>query len=205
MVIHPLARTTPAIRAEINAQRGCKQVDLADKYNVTPQTIRKWQNRDEFTDKSHRPHRLQTKLSEQQETLVVELRKLLLLPLDDLLVVVREFIHPEATRSGIHRTLQRYGVSNLKALLRERNGDTQSDKHKTFKDYALGFVHVDVKYLFVGIDRATRWVYLEILPDKSARSAKRFLKSTDQEGALYHHQSDDRQWQGIHRSFYRQW
>ena len=45
---------------------------------------------------------------------------------------------------------------------------------KTFKDYAPGFVHVDIKYLpqmagetvrrylFVAIDRATRWVYLRI-------------------------------------------
>ena len=43
---------------------------------------------------------------------------------------------------------------------------------KAFKDYAPGFPHVDVKYLpqmpdedsrrylFVAIDRATRWVYL---------------------------------------------
>ena len=189
MVIHPQARTTPQLRAEIKAQRGRKkQKELARQYNVTPQTIRKWQNRDEFTDKSHRPHRLQTKLSEHQEMLVVELRKLLLLPLDDLLVIVREFIHPEATRSGIHRTLRRHGVSNLKALLREKNADTAPDKPKTFKDYAPGFVHVDVKYLpqmadesrrkylFVAIDRATRWVYLEILPDKSARSAKGFLQ-----------------------------
>nr|WP_294105603.1 hypothetical protein [Thiolapillus sp.] len=121
MVIHPQARTTPKLRAEIKAQRDRKQVDLAKQYNVTPQTIRKWQNRDEFTDKSHRPHRLQTKLSEHQEMLVVELRKLLLLPLDDLLVIVREFIHPEATRSGIHRTLRRHGVSNLNALLRAEN------------------------------------------------------------------------------------
>ena len=118
MVIHPQARTTPKLRAEIKAQRDRKQVDLAKQYNVTPQTIRKWQNRDEFTDKNHRPHRLQTKLSEHQEMLVVELRKLLLLPLDDLLVIVREFIHPEATRSGIHRTLRRHGVSHLNALLR---------------------------------------------------------------------------------------
>ncbi len=100
-------------------------MDLAKQYNVTPQTIRKWQNRDEFTDKSHRPHRLQTKLSEHQEMLVVELRKLLLLPLDDLLVIVREFIHPEATRSGIHRTLRRHGVSNLNALLRAENEEEQ--------------------------------------------------------------------------------
>ncbi|WP_419615008.1 hypothetical protein [Thiolapillus sp.] len=62
MVIHPQARTTPKLRAEIKAQRDRKQVDLAKQYNVTPQTIRKWQNRNEFTDKSHRPHRLQTKL-----------------------------------------------------------------------------------------------------------------------------------------------
>ena len=49
--------------------------------------------------------------------LVVELRKLLLLPLDDLLVIVREFIHPEVTRSDIHRTLRHHWVSNLNALL----------------------------------------------------------------------------------------
>ena len=98
--------------------------------------------RDEFTDKSHRPHRLQTKLSEHQEMLVVELRKLLLLPLDDLLVIVREFIHPEATRSGIHRTLRRHGVSNLNALLRAENEEeAQPAKRKTFKDYARAGIY----------------------------------------------------------------
>jgi len=187
MVIHPQARTTPQIRKEIKAQRNRRQTDLAQQYNVTTQTIRKWQRRDVFTDKSHRPHRLQTKLSEHQEMLVVELRKLLLLPLDDLLVIVREFIHPQASRSGIDRTLRRHGVSNLKAMLKEQQGDTQPKK-KTFKDYAPGFVHIDVKYLpqmadedsrkylFVAIDRATRWVYLEVLPNKSASQSKAFLK-----------------------------
>jgi len=54
--------------------------------------------------------------------------------------------------------------------------------------YVPGFVHVDVKYLpqmldqdqrtdlFAAIDRATRWVYVEILADKSARSASGFFK-----------------------------
>ena len=63
MVIHPQASTTPKLRTETKAQRDRKQVDLARQYNVTLQTIRKWQNRDEFTDNSHHPHRLQTKLS----------------------------------------------------------------------------------------------------------------------------------------------
>lgn len=59
---------------------------------------------------------------------------------------------------------------------------------KAFKNYEPGFVHVDVKYLpqmpdedarrylFAAIDRATRWVYVEILPSKSAREARGFLE-----------------------------
>ncbi len=47
----------------------------------------------------------------------MELHKTLLLPLDGLLVVTREFIHPEVSRSGLDRCLRRHGVSNLKALL----------------------------------------------------------------------------------------
>ncbi len=34
MVIHPQARTTPKLRAEIKAQRDRKQVDLAKQYDV---------------------------------------------------------------------------------------------------------------------------------------------------------------------------
>ena len=44
---------------------------------------------------------------------MVALRETLLLPLDDLLVVTREFIHPEVSRSGLDRCLRRHGVSNL--------------------------------------------------------------------------------------------
>jgi len=41
MVIHPQARTTPQLRAEIKAQRDRKkQKELTRQYNVTPQTIR---------------------------------------------------------------------------------------------------------------------------------------------------------------------
>ena len=32
------------------------------------------------------------------------------------------------------------------------------------------------KYLFVAIDRASRWVYLDIFPDKTAASAQSFLE-----------------------------
>jgi transposase InsO family protein len=66
----------------------------------------------------------------------------------------------------------------------EDNGDAK--KKKTFKDYEPGYIHVDVKYLpkmpdeenrkyLLAIDRASRWVYLDIFPDKSAKSAETFL------------------------------
>ncbi len=118
MVIHPEARTTPQIRAEIKASTHLTQTALAEKYNVSVQTLRKWQKREETLDKSHRPDRLQTTLSAIQEDIVVMLRKTLFLPLDDLLVVTKEFINSKATRSGINRTL----AINLKRdkMMRQR-------------------------------------------------------------------------------------
>ena len=60
---------------------------------------------------------------------------------------------------------------------------------KPFRDYEPGFVHVDIKYLpqmpdeterrylFVAIDRATRWVYLEVRKSQSAKEAQGFLQN----------------------------
>ena len=185
MNIHPQSRTTPQIRAEIN-DSDLSQRNLADKYNISRSTVCKWKKRKEMIDLSHRPHNLQTQLTQSQEAVVVELRRSLLLPLDDLVVITREFIHKGATRSGIHRTLVRNNVSNLNELKKLLNNG-EGEKKKNFKDYAPGFVHIDIKYLpkmqdedsrtylLVAIDRATRWVYLDIYPDKSANSAQKFL------------------------------
>lgn len=127
-------------------------------------------------------------MTRQQEHIAVLARKLLLLSLDDLLVVVRTFLNPDVSRSGLDRCLRRHGVSNLKALVAEQQGPQQKDKHKQFKDYDPGFLHLDIKYLpmmpdqstrrylYVAIDRATRWVYLEVLDDKKAKTAAGFLK-----------------------------
>ncbi|MBK1650330.1 IS481 family transposase [Rhabdochromatium marinum] len=184
--LHKNARTTPAVRAELQAST-LPNSALARQYGISEPTVAKWRGRESTADASHRPKRLQTNLTPAQEAIVVELRKTLLLPLDDLLAVSREFISEAVSRSGLDRCLRRHGVSNLKALMpaEERPKDTEK---KTFKDYEPGFVHVDIKYLpqmpdeasrqylFVAIDRATRWVYVEILPTKSAKHAQAFLK-----------------------------
>ena len=184
--LHKRARTTPAVREEIR-HSPLSERTLAQKHGVSRATVRKWKHRDSSQDGSHRPHTLQTTLSPAQEAIVVELRKTLWLPLDDLVAVTREFIHPDVSRSGLDRCLRRHGVSNLQAL-RPPPPDTPS---KTFKDYEPGYVHVDIKYLpalegaprqylFVAIDRATRWVYLALKPDQTAASARAFLDALTQ-------------------------
>jgi transposase InsO family protein len=183
--LHQNARTTPAIRQELR-QSTKSDRELAREYNLHRATVRKWRRRETGQDASHRPHRIHATLSPVQEQVVVALRQTLLRPLDDLLAVTREFIHPAVSRSGLDRCLRRHGVSNLSALIPHPEGEAQPVK--TFKDYAPGFVHIDVKYLpqmpdeaahqylFVAIDRASRWVYVEILPEKTAANARDFLQ-----------------------------
>jgi transposase InsO family protein len=180
-----MARTTPRTRAEIRASSAPLTV-LAERYNVTEATARKWRDRQDAQDRSHRPHKLSTTLSAAQEMLVVELRRTLLLALDDLLVVIREFINPAVSRSGLDRCLRRHGVSDLKSL--QPAIECPAKPQKTFKDYEPGFLHMDIKYLpqmpdetrrrylFVAIDRATRWVFMRTYSDQSERSSTDFLR-----------------------------
>ena len=184
IALHKNARTTPAVRAEIAASAQSASA-LARRYGITEQTVYKWKTREVFGDRSHTAHRLQTQLSPAQEVVVVYLRRTLLLPLDDLLAVTREFLCPAVSRSGLDRCLRRHGVGNLNAL----KPTTPQEPHKAFKSYEPGFMHMDVKYLpqmqdeakrrylFVAIDRATRWVFVAIKPNKTAASAKAFLNA----------------------------
>ena len=184
IALHKQARTTPAVRAEIAASADSVAV-LAKRFNVTPATVYKWKSRESVHDRSHTAHALQTTLTAAQEAVVVELRRTLLLPLDDLLAVTREFLCADVSRSGLDRCLRRHGVGNLHAL----KPAELKQPHKAFKSYTPGYLHMDVKYLpqmpdeqrrrylFVAIDRATRWVFVAIKSDKTAASARSFLKA----------------------------
>lgn len=183
--LHSQARTTHLIREEIRTSK-LSQAALARLYNVSRQTIRKWQERESPVDGSHCPHTLKTTLTPAQELIVVELRTTLLLPTDDLLAVTREFINPAVSRAGLGRCLRRHGVSDLRDLVAVQESDTPAPK-KTFKNYEPGYLHIDIKYLpqmpdedsrrylFVAIDRATRWVYIDIYADQSDSSSVDFL------------------------------
>lgn len=107
VTLHPLARTTPHTRAELKAEDpGLSHHARARRYGVIAPTVCKWRERDSTTDLSQRPHTLHCTLTVAQETVAMEIRRTLWLPLDDLLVVVREFlaqghpVNPAVSRSG---------------------------------------------------------------------------------------------------------
>ena len=69
--------------------------------------------------------------------------------------------------------------------MRDLQAQSPRPKHKAFKAYEPGYLHVDVKYLpqmadetsrrylFVAIDRATRWVFMRICNSRTAANAGR--------------------------------
>ncbi|MGH8755639.1 MAG: DDE-type integrase/transposase/recombinase, partial [Burkholderiales bacterium] len=185
-LIHSQARTTPAIRQEIK-DSPLSDRKLAAKSNISRSTARKWQQREETADRSHRAHTLHTTLTEPQEAAVISLRETLCLPLDDLLYVTPTYINPGVSRSGLARCLKRHGVSQLKEVQPQAEGEADKPA-KTFQEYEPGYLHIDIqylpkmpdeaarRYLFVAIDRTTRWVFLHSYADLTEASSVDFLE-----------------------------
>jgi len=185
--IHPNARTTPAVRAEI-ARSAEPSGTLARRYGVSTETIRKWRKRgaSDCLDRSARPHRLPWKASEEERAIVCGLRRATNFALDDLTFVVTHFL-PHLGRDNIWRILKAEGLNRRPKPVPERPAKGQG----TFRDYDLGFVHIDIKhlpklqasdgerrkrYLYVAIDRCSRSVHLAVKDDETEKSAIAFLR-----------------------------
>jgi transposase InsO family protein len=185
LAIHPNARTTPAVRAEIAQSRESSGV-LARRYGVSAETIRKWRKRGaaDCQDRSARPHKLPWRTTDEERAIVCALRRTTGFPLDDLTFVVSHFL-PHLNRDAVYRILKAEGLNRLPPSAQARK------PHGTFRDYEVGFVHVDVKhlpklrdrdgltrkrYLFVAIDRASRFVHLAVKDDETTASAVAFLE-----------------------------
>ena len=175
--LHANAATTPKTRAYI--QRSKRSVaELAAELGVSETTIRRWRGRSTVADRPHTPNVLQTSLTAIEERLVCELRISLQLPLDDIVEVLRRCVNASLSRSAIHRCLQRHGIS----------ARPKPDKPKPgiFETASIGFIHLDLKHLpalqrhksyaFVAIDRATRYVYVEVHSRRDGETAAAFLK-----------------------------
>src|SRR5215210_3005610 len=185
--IHPNARTTPAVRAEIARSGGASGV-LARRFGVSTETVRKWRKRgpDDCLDHSARPHRLPWKATEEERAVVCALRRATNFALDDLTFVVAHFL-PHLNRDSVWRILRAEGLSRRPppASGRPRRGEGR------FRDYDLGFIHIDIKhlpklqaangerrkrFLYVAVDRRSRSVHLAVKDDETEKSAIAFLR-----------------------------
>src|SRR3954464_4057624 len=139
--IHPDARATPAVRAEI-ARSGGPTGELAKRYGVSTETVREWRERGpgDCLDRSARPHELPWKASGEERAVVCGLRRATGFPLDDLPFWVRHFL-PHLGRDNVYRILKAAGLSR-------RPASTAPERPAgKFKEYELGLVHLDVKHL----------------------------------------------------------
>lgn len=118
-----------------------------------------------------------TVLSTEEEALIVAFRKHTLLPLDDCLYVLQETI-PHLTRSALHRCLQRHNISRLPEI-------TEKPKRSKFKAYPIGYFHLDIAevqteegklYLFVAIDRTSKFAFAELHERMTRMVAVEFLR-----------------------------
>src|SRR3954453_24030302 len=131
--LHGSARTTPRVRAELQASQEATRV-LAARYGLNLKTVAKWRKRTTTADQPMGPSRPRsTTLTEAEEAIVVEFRRRTLLPLDDVLGCPRGSI-PKLSRSALHRCLVRQGLSRLP------KDEENASKRKRFADTKIGYV-----------------------------------------------------------------
>jgi len=178
-VLHRGATTTEAIRRAIQHSQESLRT-LARRHGINAKTVAKWRKRDSAADlptgpKS--PH--STVLSMEEEAIIVAFRGHTLLALDDCLYALRATI-PHLTRSSLHRCLQRHGISRLPEV------EGGKPNKKKFERYPIGYFHVDIAevrtsegklYLFVAIDRTSKFAFVDLVERADMMAAATFLQA----------------------------
>ena len=177
-VRHGSATTTHAVRAAIQRSQASLAA-LSQELGINPKTVAKWRKRTTIEDLKTGPREPRsTVLSECEEAMIVAFRRHTLLPLDDCLYALLPSI-PKLTRSALHRCLQRHGISRLP--------DVEGDKPKRqrFKRYPIGYFHIDIAelqtaegklYMFVGIDRTSKFAVTQLVQKAGKVAAAQFLR-----------------------------
>src|SRR5476649_800458 len=176
-VLHGSARTTEAIRRAIQHSQASLRA-LAKRHGINQKTVAKWKRRTSVADMPTGPKTASsTVLTTEEEAVIVAFRKHTLLPLDDCLYALQPSI-PRLTRSSLHRCLQRHGVSRLPEVEGEKTARTK------FKSYPIGYFHIDIAevqtaegklYLFIAIDRTSKFAFVQLVESANRVTASTFL------------------------------
>src|SRR5579875_1197220 len=176
-VLHGSATTTGAVRRAIQGSQESLR-SLARRYGINQKTVAKWKRRSSVADVPTGPKQARsTVLSAEEEAIVVAFRKHTLLPLDDCLYALQPTL-PKLTRSALHHCLQRNGISRLPDV------EGEKEPKRKFKPYPIGFFHIDIAevqtaggklYLFVAIDRTSKFAFTELVEQATRVTASTFL------------------------------
>jgi transposase InsO family protein len=178
-VLHGSATTTETVRRAIqNSQESLRA--LARRYGINQKTVAKWKKRETAIDLPTGPKDPKsTVLSLEDEAIIIAFRRHTLLPLDDCLYALQPTI-PHLTRSSLHRCLQRHGISRLPDV------EGAKPQKKKFKTYPIGFFHIDIAevqtaegklYLYVAIDRTSKFAFVQLVKKTGRTSASVFLEA----------------------------
>src|SRR3981189_1369478 len=174
-ILHRSATTTEAIRRAIQHS----QESLRTLSRRMASTRRRWPRGGSAGHRTGPTVPKSTVLSIEQEAVIVAFRKHTLLPLDDCLYALQATI-PHLTRSSLHRCLERHGISRLP----EVEGD--KPRRKKSDIYPIGFFPIDLAevrtaegklYLFVAIDRTSKFAVVELVEKADMQAAAAFLEA----------------------------
>jgi transposase InsO family protein len=176
-VLHGSATTTEAVRRAIQHSQESLRA-LAQRYGINQKTVAKWKKRTSVADVPTGPKDPKsTVLSIEEEAVIVAFRRHTLLPLDDCLYSLQATI-PHLTRSSLHRCLHRHGISRLPEVAGDKPGK------RKFKTYPIGYFHIDIAevqtaegklYLYVAIDRTSKFAFVQLVRKTGRTSASAFL------------------------------
>ena len=179
-VLHGCATTTEAVRRAIqNSQESLRA--LAKRYGINQKTVAKWRQRETVAD-------LPTGPKEAKSTVLSASRRRRSSSLSAGIRCCRSTTAslrcqptiPHLTRSSLHRCLQRHGISRLP----EVEGGEPSKKK--FKAYPIGYFHIDIAelhtaegklYLYVAIDRTSKFAFVQLVRKTGRTSASAFLEA----------------------------
>ncbi len=177
--LHRNAKTNYSIRKEIK-ESDLSVSALAERFNISWLTAKKWKGRSNIEDKSSRPDKIRTTLSEKEEDLILFERKKFKKTVDEIYLTLEKDI-PNLYPQKVYRCVRRYGLSSLpeEFVMAER-------KIRKFRKYTIGYIHIDTLfspkiakkryYVFTAIDRVSKIGFLWISARKTKEMGASFLR-----------------------------
>lgn len=175
---HVSASITRPVRVHIQRSQ-ISIAELSREIGINPKTVAKRRKRQMVEDQKTGPKvPCAILLSEEKEAMVVAFCRHTLLPLDDCLYALQPSI-PHLTRSSLHRCLKRHGISRVPDV------EGGKPKRQKFKRYPIGYFHIDIAevrteegkfYLFVAIDRTSKFAVAQLVEKANRKTAWEFLE-----------------------------